>query len=176
MFFLSLLFNWFFLSIFLLLLCWFVLLAFNPFCKCMCSRFMSLYFFLIPQDKEQQCHSLLVILAYLVFVTTTFRDVLRVYKFFLYLRISESNPWKFWSSRSSLLGKFKITIWNFSNSELQETYFHAFYPHRSLLLWQIILNCLDCFIVLYLHFYILRWLESKIYGRYLSTGLTHSQI
>ena len=109
-------------------------------------------------------------------MTTTFRDVFRVYKFFFYLRISESNPWKLWHSRSSLLRKFKITIWNFSNSELQETYFHAFYPHTSLLLWQIILNCLDCFVVLYLRFYILRWLESKIYGRYLSTGLTHSQV
>ena len=87
-----------------------------------------------------------------------------------------------WHNRSSLLGKFQITIWNFPNSELWETHFHAFYPHTSLLLWQIILNYiiliffLDCFIVLYLLFYILGWSLSKTYGRYIWTGLTPSQV
>ena len=121
---------------------------------------MSPYFFLILYDKEQQPYSLPVILTYLIFVITTFRDVFKVYNFFFYLRISEKNPWKMWHNRSSLLGTFLITIWNFPNSELQETHFHAFYPHTSLLLWRIILNYiiliffLDCFIVLYLRFYV----------------------
>ena len=75
------------------------------------------------------------------------------------------------TNRSSFLGKFQITIWNFPNSELQETHFHAFYPHTPLLLWRIILNYiiliffLGCFIVLNLPFYILGWSASKIYGR-----------
>ena len=93
---------------------------------------MSPYFFLILYDKEQQSYSLPVILTYLIFVITTFRDVFKVYNFFFYLRISEKNPWKMWHNRSSLLGTFQITIWNFLNSELQETHFHAFYPHASL--------------------------------------------
>ena len=107
---------------------------------------------------------------------------LKVYKFFFYLRISEKNPWKMSHNRSLLLGKFQITIWNFPNSELQETYFHGFYPHTSLLLWQISLNYiiliffLDCFIVLCPRFHILGWSASKIYGRYMWMGLTPSQV
>ena len=142
---------------------------------------MSPYFFLMLQDKEQQFHSLPVILTYLIFVTTNFRDVFKVYNFFFYLRISEQNPWM-WHNRSSLLGKFQIVIWNFPNSELQETHFQIFYPHTSQLLWPIILNYiiliffLDCFIVLYLCFYILGWSPSKVYGRYMWLGLTSSQV
>ena len=107
---------------------------------------------------------------------------LKVYNFFFYLRISEKNPWKMWHNRSLLLGKFRITIWNFPNSDLQEIHFHAFYPHTLLLLWQIILNYiiliffLDCFIVLYPRFHILGWSASKIYGRYMWMGLTPSQV
>ena len=56
----------------LLLLFWFVL-----------SSILMLY------DKEQQSHSLPVILTYLIFVATTFKDVFKVYNFFFYLRISE---------------------------------------------------------------------------------------
>ena len=42
------------------------------------------------QGKEQQSHSLQVILTYLIFVTTTFRlDVFKVYNFLFYLGISE---------------------------------------------------------------------------------------
>ena len=102
--------------------------------------------------------------------------------FFFYLRISEKNPWKMWHNRSLFLGKFQITIWNFPNSELQETHFHAFYPHTSLLLWQIILNYiiliffLDCLIVLYPRFHILGWSASNIYGRCMWMGLTPSQV
>ena len=143
---------------------------------------MSPYFFLILYDKEQQSYSLPVILTYLIFVITTFRDVFKVYNFFFYLRISEKNPWKMWHNRSLFLGKFQITIWNFPNSELQETHFHAFYPHTSLLLWQIILNYiiliffLDCLIVLYPRFHILGWSASNIYGRCMWMGLTPSQV
>ena len=60
-----------------------------------------------------------------------------------------------WDNRSSLFGKFHITVWNFPNDELQETHFHAVYPNTSLLAWQIVLNdimlfiSLGCFIVLY---------------------------
>ena len=83
---------------------------------------------------------------------------------------------------SSLLGKFEITSWNFINSDLQETHFHAFYQHTSLSLWWVILNYiiliffLDCFIVLYLRFYILGWSASKIYDRYMWMGLTPIQV
>ena len=103
---------------------------------------------------------------------------LKIYNFFFYWRISEWNPWNIWHNRSSLLWKFQITIWNFPNSELRETHFHAFYPHTSLLLWQIILNyiILICFIVLYLRFYILGWSARKFYGRYMWMGLTPSQV
>ena len=78
-----------------------------------------------------------------------------------------------WHNRSSLLGKFQITIWAFPNSELQETHFHAFYPHTSLLWWRIFLNYiiliffLESCIVLYLRFSIFGWSASKIYGRYM---------
>ena len=143
---------------------------------------MSPYFFLMLQDKEQQSHSLPVILTYLIFVTTTFRDVFKVYNFFFYFRIGEKNPWKMWHNRSSLLGKFQITIWNFPNSELQNTHFQAFYSHASLLLWRNISNYiiliffLDCFIVLFLRFYVLGWSASKVYSRYMWVGLTPSQI
>ena len=142
---------------------------------------MSPYFFLILYDKEQQSYSLPVILTYLIFVITTFRDVFKVYNFFFYLRISEKNPWKMWHNRSSLLGTFQITIWNFLNSELQETFMH-FTHMRRYLLWWIILNYiiliffLDCFIVLYLRFYILGWSASKIYDRYMWMGLTPIQV
>ena len=87
-----------------------------------------------------------------------------------------------WQNRNLLLGKFQITFWNFPNSDLQETHFHAFCPHTSLLFWWIILNyivlifCLDCFIVLYLCFYILEWPVSKVYGTYMWMRLTHSQV
>ena len=130
-----------------------------------------LIFFLRLYDKGQQSHSLPVILTCLIFVTTTFRHVFKVYYFsFIWESVSKFHE-KCSTNRSSFLGKFQITIWNFPNSELQETHFHAFYPHTPLLLWRIILNYiiliffLGCFIVLNLPFYILGWSASKIYGR-----------
>ena len=76
-------------------------------------------------------------------------------------------------NRSLLLGKFQITIWNLSDSKLQETYFRASYPHMLILLWRIFLNwnnfnnfirlLLD-FILLCLRFYIFGWSASKICG------------
>ena len=41
----------------------------------------------------------------------------------------------FFSYGSSLLGKFKITIWTFPNSKLQEKQCQAFYLHMSLLFY-----------------------------------------
>ena len=83
-------------------------------------------------------------------MTTTFRlGVFKVNNFLFYLRISELNPCKMWYNTSSLLGKSQIIIWNFPNSELQETHFHVFFFLR-------------CFIVLYLCFYILGWSRIEI--------------
>ena len=124
------------------------------------------YFFFLCYRIKNNSHILCQL-----FETTTFRDVFIFYNFFFYLRISEQNPWKMWHNRSSLSGKFQITIWNFSNEEPQETHFHAFYQHTPLLWWRIVLNYiiliffLDCFIVLYLRFYILGWSASKIQNR-----------
>ena len=67
------------LSIMIILICF----VFNPLCKRMWQCFMSPCSFLMPQDKEQQSHSLPVILIYLIFVTTTFRDVFKSLQFFL---------------------------------------------------------------------------------------------
>ena len=67
-----------------------ICIVFGPFCKCICQCFMFRYFFLMLQGKEQQSHSLQVILTYLIFVTTTFRlDVFKDYNFLFYLRINE---------------------------------------------------------------------------------------
>ena len=101
---------------------------------------MSPYFFLMLQDKERQSHSLPVILTYLIFVTTTFRDVFKSLQLFLLFENQWENPWKMWHSSSSLPRKFEITTWIFPMSELQETHFHAFYPHMSLLLCFIMMN------------------------------------
>ena len=66
-----------------------------------------------------------------------------------------------WHNRSSLLGMFQITIWNFLNSELHETNFQAFYPHTSLLFmtnyfklhyFNLFLRLFYCIIFLVLHF------------------------
>ena len=47
-------------------------------------------FFLMLYGKEQQSHSLQVILNYLIFIAITFTlDVFQVYNFLFYLRISE---------------------------------------------------------------------------------------
>ena len=165
----------------LLLLFWFVLSSILCVNVCV-SVSCPLIFFLCYRIKNNS-----LILCQL-FWSTSFlwqqllEMFLKVYNFFFYLRISQKNPWKMWYNRSSLLGKLQITIWNFPDSELQETHFHTFYLHTSLLLWQIILNYIiliffiDCAIVLYLRFYILGWSASKIYGRYKWIGLTTSQI
>ena len=60
-----------------------------------------------------------------------------------------------------------VAQWEFafrkvSDNNLQGTHFHAFYPHASLLMSRSILNYiiliffLDCFIALFLRFYILQ--------------------
>ena len=51
--------------------------AFNPFFKCMYCFITS---FFMPQVKDQQSHSLYLILAYFIFVTTIFRLI--VFKFY----------------------------------------------------------------------------------------------
>ena len=87
-----------------------------------------------------------------------------------------------WQNGSSPLGKFQIIMWNFPNSELQETRFHAFYQLTLLVLWQTIFNniilisFLGYFIVLYLCFYILGYSASKIFGLPLWVGVTPSQV
>ena len=57
----------------------------DPFCKYMCSHFMSPYFFLMLQDKEQQSHSLPIILTYFIFVATTFRDFCYIFTIFSFI-------------------------------------------------------------------------------------------
>ena len=42
-----------------------------------------------------------------------------------------------WQNGSSSLGKFQIIIWNFPNSELQETHFHVFYQFTNLFIFVI---------------------------------------
>ena len=39
-----------------------------------------------------------------------------------------------WQTESSPLGKFQIKTWDFPESDLEETPFHAFYLFASLLL------------------------------------------
>ena len=106
------------------------------------------------------------------------QHVFKVYNFFFYLRTSE----KIHEKCGTIGVWIWIKIWNFPNSKLQETHFQAFYSHTSRLLWRIILSyiilifLLDCFIVLYLRFYILEWSSSKVYGRYMWVGFTTSQV
>ena len=69
MYFFSLLLNSVLRSIFFIIIL--ICFVFNPFCKCMCQRFISPYFFVMLQGKEEQSQSLQVILNYLIFVTTT---------------------------------------------------------------------------------------------------------
>ena len=58
-----------------------VCFVFNPFCKCMyCFTSPYFFFFFMPQAKDQQSHSLHLILAYFIFVTTIFRLI--VFKFY----------------------------------------------------------------------------------------------
>ena len=56
-----------------------------------------------------------------------------------------------WHNRSSLVGKIQITIWNFPNSEHQDTHIHAFYPHTSLLFMTnyFELHCFNLFLRLF---------------------------
>ena len=89
------------------------------------------------------------------------------------------NQWvktKMQPNRSQILGKFQVTIRNFPITELKEIYFQVFYPHTSLLLWQIVLDFIilifffDCFIILYLHFRIFGWSARKSYEKFLWVG------
>ena len=94
------------------------------------------------------------VLAYFTFGTFF---VFEFYEFLLYSRKSELIPWKMWSSRGSpSAGRLQIINWDFLNSDLQETYFHALYSLALLLLWGIVLIniilifFLDSFLILYL--------------------------
>ena len=78
------------------------------------------------------------------------------------------------AEKSSLLGKFQKTIWNFPDSELQKAQFMHFTTYVAInmrnyfkLHYIILIFFLDCFIVSYLRFFILAWWASKIYDRYM---------
>ena len=165
----------------LLSLFWFVLSSNLYVNACVSVLYRLIFYFILVfwcyRIREQESHSLPVILTCLIFVTTSFRDV------FKNLFENQSvKSMKMWQYGSFLLGRFHITIWSFPNSEPHEAHFQGFYPDTSLLLWWFNLNYIiliffwDCFIVWYLRFYISGLPRCKVNGRYMWMGLTPSQV
>ena len=112
---------------FVVILGFFILIFLSPiFFVNVCVNVSSpfIIYFLMLQGKDQQLHSLHLILDHLIFCGYHFQ--IRFF-YFTYLRISEKNPWKMWPIKRSPLRKFQIIVWDFPKNELPETYFPVFY-------------------------------------------------
>ena len=139
-----------------------------------CQCFMSPYFFLTLQDKEQQSHSLPVILIYLIFLTAAFRDAFKslgskiyekpINRSYVALREVSDNNLKFSKQRAP--GNTFSCILPTYVAIIMTNYFKLHY-------FNLFLRLFYCIISSFLYF---RMISERNYGRYMWMGLTPSQV